>query len=91
MLSKAQCPAWGSTEAEKIKHLPWKELIGSQLWVANSTRSTVSSAASMFKPSLHPLQDQYIGRHLCMNSTKQIKDYYIKYDCNLEVVEGVDA
>ena len=81
-------------EATKIKHLPCKELIGSQLWVANSTRSTVSFAASMFKPSLHPLQNQYIGNIYLWTYviyTQQIKDYYIKYDCNLEVVGGIDA
>ena len=66
-LSMAQCTAKWSTEAAKMEHLPSKELIGSQLWVPNSTRSTVSFAASMFKPSLISLQDQYIGRHLCMN------------------------
>ena len=51
MLSKAQCLALRSKEAAKMKHLPCKELIDSQLWVTNSTRSTVSFAASMLKPS----------------------------------------
>ena len=62
-LSMAQCTAKWSTEAAMMEHLLCKEVIGSQLWVANSTRSTVSFATSMFKPSLTSLQDQYIGRH----------------------------
>jgi hypothetical protein len=65
--SMAQCTAKWSTEAAKMEHLLCKEVIGSPLWVANSTRSTISSAASMFKPSIISLQDQYIGRHFCMN------------------------
>ena len=60
MLSMAQCTAKWSTKAAKMEYLLSKEVIGSQLWVANSTRSTVSFAASMLKPNIISLQDQYI-------------------------------
>ena len=37
-LSKAQCPTEGSAEVSQMKNMPYRELIGLLLWVANGTR-----------------------------------------------------
>ena len=43
-LSKAMSPTPGSEEADIMKEIPYRELIGTLLWVANGTRPDVSYA-----------------------------------------------
>jgi hypothetical protein len=45
-LSKAMSPTPGSEEAEIMKEIPYRKLIGTLLWVANGTRTDFSYAPS---------------------------------------------
>jgi len=43
-LSKLQCPAPGSEEAEWMADKPYREIIGALLWIANGTRPDIAYA-----------------------------------------------
>jgi hypothetical protein len=45
-LSKAMSPAPGSEDAEIMKEIPCRELIGSLLWIANGARPDISYPVS---------------------------------------------
>jgi hypothetical protein len=53
--SKSQCPAADSEEARLMRNMPYRELIGSLLWVANGTRQDISFAVgSLAKYTSNP-------------------------------------
>ena len=90
--SKSQCPAVDSEEAIRMKTLPYRELIGTLLWVANGTRPDIAYAVGTlakftnnpgvihWKALLRVLG--YLGRSI---------DFCIKYQRNEELSDGVEA
>ena len=91
-LSKAQCPTEGSAEASQMKNMPYRELIGSLLWVANGTRPDVSFAVNtLAKFTSNPGLVHWKALLRVLGYLYATKDYCIKYERNPEVIDGIDA
>ena len=43
---KSQCPEEGSPEAQRMLQMPYRELIGTLLWIANGTRPDIAFAVT---------------------------------------------
>jgi hypothetical protein len=91
-LTKTQCPAEGFEEAAQMKTIPYRELFGSQLWVANGTRPDVSfSVNTLAKFTSNPEKIHWKALLQVLGYLYATKDYCIKYEQNANVEDGIDA
>jgi hypothetical protein len=58
--SKLQCPKAGTPEALKMQELPYRELIGTLLWISNGTRPDITySVIILAKFSTNPVLEHW--------------------------------
>ena len=89
-LSKSQCTTEGSTEASLMKNIPYRELIGLLLWVADGTRPDVSFAVNtLAKFTSNPGLVHWKALLRVLGYLYATKDYCIKYERNPEVTDGI--
>ena len=91
-LSKAMSPVPGSEEAEIMKEIPYRELSGSLLWIANGTRPDISYAVStLAKYTTNPGMLHWKALLRVLGYLYATQEYCIKYKRNEAVVDGIDA
>ena len=75
-----------------MMNIPYRELIGSLLWVANGTRPDASfSVNTLAKFTSNPGQLHWKALLRVLGYLYATKDYCIKYERNANVEDGIDA
>ena len=75
-----------------MKEIPYRELIGTLLWVANGTRPDISYAVStLAKYTTHPGMLHWEALLRVLGYLYATQEYCIKYSRNESVVDGIDA
>ena len=78
--TKSQCPAPESGEATRMKSMPYRELIGTLLWVANGTRPDIAYAVgTLSKFTNNPVEMHWKALLLVLGYLSQSVDFCIKY------------
>ena len=55
---KSQCPEAGSPEETRMLQMPYRELVGTLLWIANGTRPDIAFAVTtLAKYTSNPCKD----------------------------------
>ena len=90
--TKSQCPAPESEEATRMKSMPYRELIGTLLWVANGTRPDIAYAVgTLAKFTNNPGEIHWKARLRVLGYLSQSVDFCIKYQRNEDLDNGVEA
>ena len=77
--SKSQCPTADSEEAIRMKTLPYRELIGTLLWVANGTRPDIEYAVgTLAKFTNNPGEIHWKALLRVLGYLGQSIDFFIK-------------
>ena len=78
--TKSQCPAPESEEATRMKSMPYRELIGTLLWVANGTRPDITYAVgTLAKFTNNPGEIHWKALLRVLGYLSQSVDFCIKY------------
>jgi hypothetical protein len=75
-----------------MKSMPYRELIGLLLWVANGTRPDVSFAVNtLANLTSNPRLVHWKALLRVLGYLYAMKGYCIKYERNSEITDGIDA
>ena len=89
---KAMSPKPGFEEEDIMKEIPYRELIGTLLWVSNGTRPDISYAVStLAKYTTNPGMLHWKALLRVLGYLYATQEYCIKYARNGSVVDGIDA
>jgi hypothetical protein len=81
--NKSKCPAPDSEEATIMKSMPYRELIGSLLWVANGTRPDIANVVgTLAKFTNNPGAIHWKRLLRALGYLSQSVDFYIRYQMN---------
>jgi hypothetical protein len=87
---KSQCPATDSEEARLMRNSPYRELIGSLLWVANGTSPDISFAVgSLAKYTSNPGRVHWEVLLIILGYLSQTLNYCIRYKRDTLHEDGV--
>ena len=88
--SNSQCPAADSEEARLMRSMPYRELIGSLLWVANGTRPDISFAVgSLAKYTSSPGRVHWEALLRILGYLSQTLSHCIRYKRDTSNENGV--
>ena len=78
--SKLQCPKAGSAEALQVSTMPYRELIGTLLWISNGTRPDIAYAVNtMAKFTATPALTHWRASLRILGFLNATKHYCIRY------------
>ena len=88
--TKSQCPTVDSEEATRMKSMPYREFIGTLLWVANGTRPDIAFAVGTLAKFTNNLGEIHWKDLLCvLGYLSQSVDFCIKFQRNEDLNNGI--